>query len=124
MPIIVSPGNYSGATRIAVVIISTVYFGAGCLISLSMRHLTGTGYRAALQILAAIVLCNGVIWILQRIQLPKAEARLKQAIATQDGDGFARQIIRREMAKAIQPAGGIAMTIGLLATILLLGQLR
>jgi hypothetical protein len=119
MPITVSPGNYSGATRVARVIISTVYFIAGCLISFSMRHLPGTGQRAALQILAAIVLCNGVIWVLQRIQLPKAEARLKQAIDAQDGDGFARQIIRREMAKAIQPVGGIAMTIGLLVAILL-----
>ncbi len=124
MPITVSPGNYSVATRVALVTISIVYFIAGCLISLSMRHLPGTGYRAALQILTATLLCNAVIWILQRIQLPRAEARLKQAIAAQDGEGFARQIIRREMAKAIQPAGGIAMTIGLLGAVLLLRQLR
>jgi hypothetical protein len=120
MPITVSPNNYRGATRIALVIISAIYFVAGCLISFSMRHLPGTGLRGAMQILVAIILCNGVIWVFQRIQLPAAERRLAQAVALKDKEGFARQIIRREMAKAIQPAGGIAMTIGLLLMVLLL----
>jgi hypothetical protein len=123
MPVTVSPGNYSGATRIALAVISVTYFGAGCLIGFSMRHLPHSGWRGALQILGAILLCNGVIWILQRLQLPRAEARLSQAIAQQDEEGFARQIIRREMARAIQPTGGIAMTLGLLLMTLLLHEL-
>jgi hypothetical protein len=123
MPITVSPGNFRSATRIALAIISVTYFVAGGLIGFSMRHLPASGWRGASQLLGAVLLCNGIIWILQRLQLPRAEARLAQAIATQDGEDFARHIIRREMARAIQPSGGIAMTLGLLLMTLLLREL-
>jgi hypothetical protein len=50
--------------------------------------------------------------------LPRIERQLQQAIAARSGPGFARQIIRREMAKILQPVGGIAFTIGFLTEII------
>jgi hypothetical protein len=124
MAIRVSPTDYRGATRMALIIISATYFIAGGMVSFSMRHLKQTGLHFIIQILVAIVLCNAVIWIFQKIRLPKVDAELARAIAASDGPGFARHIIRREMAKAIQPAGGIAFTLGLLSVVIGLRQLH
>lgn len=114
----VSPTEYRDATRIAMLLVSILYFVAGGVAGLSTRHfeLTGFAYMAAL--LAVIVLCNGIILLLQRATLPGIERQLQAAIAVRDGTAFARHIIRREMAKIIQPVGGITLTIGFLAEII------
>jgi uncharacterized membrane protein YgdD (TMEM256/DUF423 family) len=52
------------------------------------------------------------------MNLPKSELALAAAIEARDGDGFATSIMKREMAKAIQPVGGIAFSIGFLAMII------
>lgn len=114
----VSPSNYSEATRAAVIILAGIYAGAGILMGFSTRNIEIAGTRYILALLAALAICNGIIFLFQRLSLPKAEALLQHAITTRDGDGFARHIIRREMAKRLQPVGGIAFSIGFLAAII------
>ncbi len=114
----VSPTNYSEATRAAIIMISGIYAIAGLLVGFSTRNikLTGIAYIAAL--LGALALCNGIIFLFQWLSLPKAEAQLTHAISTHDGEGFARHIIRREMARRVQPIGGIAFSIGFLVAVI------
>lgn len=119
-PMRVSPTDYSAATRTALTIIPGLYFIAGLLTGFSTRRITLTGTRYVLALLAAVILCNLLILLYQRLILPKAEAAVKAAIAAQDGNGFAQSIIRREMARIIQPVGGAALTIGFLLEIIVL----
>ena len=114
----VSPTNYAEATRASIIIISGIYTIAGLLVGFSTRNIKLSGIAFILALLAALAVCNGIIFLFQRLSLPKAEAQLAQAISTHDGEGFARHIIRREMAKQVQPIGGIAFSIGFLVAVI------
>jgi Zn-dependent protease len=114
----VSPSDYSDATRAALVMSCVIYAVAGALVGASTRRIHEAGIGFIVAILGALVLCNAIIYLFQRLSLPKAEGAVQTAIAAQDGDGFARGIIRREMARAIQPTGGIALSIGFLVAVI------
>ena len=114
----VSPTNYADATRAATLIVSILYALAGILVGFSTRKLHATAPVFMTEVIVALLVCNGIIYLFQRLSLPKTELALATAISARDGEGFARSIISREMAKAIQPTGGIAFSIGFLASII------
>jgi hypothetical protein len=114
----VSPTDYADATRVATWMVAGLYFIAGLVIGVSTRGFALQGGAHLLALLLALILCNAIIWGFQRLSLPRIERQLQQAIAARSGPGFARQIIRREMAKILQPVGGIAFTIGFLTEII------
>jgi hypothetical protein len=113
----VSPTDYADATRIAERLVWLLYGGAGILVGVSTRRIELTGPRYILALIFALLVCNLVLFMFQRISLPKVELQLDAAVAARDGPAFERHIIRREMAKIIQPSGGIALTLGFLAEI-------
>lgn len=114
----VSPTNYADATRAATIIVSILYTLGGILVGFSTRKLHTTAPMFMVSVIIVLLLCNGIIYLFQRLSLPKTQLALETAISARDGEGFARSIIRREMAKAIQPTGGIAFSIGYLASII------
>ena len=101
-------------------IVIVLYFMAVCLAAFSLRQLDHAGRWFALGLLGAILACNLVIWLLQKITLPKAQSSLDEAVARRDGPAFGKFIIRREMARIIQPVGGIALTAGLVLVVIVL----
>jgi hypothetical protein len=113
----VSPTHYAEATRAATLMVCGLYFMGGVLVAVSTRRIEITGGLYIAALLTAIIVCNLIIFIFQRITLPKIESQLQAAISEGNGPEFARHIIRREMAKIIQPIGGLALTIGFLAEI-------
>ena len=115
----ISPEDFKDATRLAAGIVTVLYGAAGILIGFSTRRIALPAPHYLLALLAALLLCNLIIRIFQRITLPKAEAGLNAAIAARDGEGFARFIMRREIARLAQPWGGLAFSIGFLAEITL-----
>jgi len=114
----VSPTDYADATRIAERLVWLLYGCAGILIGVSTRRIELTGLRYVLALIFALLVCNLVLFMFQRISLPKVELQLDAAVAARDGRAFERHIIRREMAKIIQPSGGLALTLGFLAEII------
>jgi hypothetical protein len=114
----VSPTDYADATRVATWMVAALYFLAGLVIGVSARHFALQGGAHLLALLLSALLCNAIILGFQRFSLPRIERQLQQAIAARSGPAFARQIIRREMAKILQPVGGIAFTIGFLTEII------
>ena len=114
----VSLADYSDASRVAVYIVCGSYAVAGVIVGISTRRFELSGLIDILALSGALLVCNGIILIYQRFSLPKIEAQLQIAVGTRDGPGFARHIIRREMAKRIQPTGGIAFSIGFLAAVI------
>jgi uncharacterized membrane protein YgdD (TMEM256/DUF423 family) len=98
--------------------VAALYFLAGLVIGVSARHFALQGGAHLLALLLSALLCNAIILGFQRFSLPRIERQLQQAIAARSGPAFARQIIRREMAKILQPVGGIAFTIGFLTEII------
>jgi hypothetical protein len=124
MPKTVSTRNYRAATQMAQVIISALYFVAGLIVGFSLRGMDRPGGFFIAGLCGAILLCNAVIWLFRKISLPKVQAQLDSAIAAQDGPGFARNIIRREMTRLIQPVGGLALTIGTLVAVIALREWR
>lgn len=113
----ISPTDYADATRAGTLMVAVLYFMGGVLVGVSTRRIEITGALYIAALLAAILICNIIILVFQRITLPKIETQLSTAITAGNGPGFARHIIRREMAKVIQPVGGIALTLGFLAEI-------
>jgi hypothetical protein len=120
----VSTRDYRAATQMAQVIVAVLYLIAGGIVGFSLRGLDRPGGYFIAGLLGAIVFCNGVIWVFRKISLPKVQAQLDAAIAAQDGPGFARNIIRREMTRLIQPVGGLALTIGTLLAVIALREWR
>jgi NAD/NADP transhydrogenase beta subunit len=118
----ISPSDYSAATSMARIIVPAIYFIAGILVGFSLRGLVHPGKAFLPGLIGAIIVTNLVIWMFAKISLPKAQARLDEAIAVRDGQNFARYIIKREMTRMIQPFGGMALTIGLVLTIIALRQ--
>ncbi len=114
----VSPTNYAEATRAATILVSVLYGAAGVMVGFSARKLHLAPAMFMLAVIVALAVCNGIIYLFQRMNLPKSELALAAAIEARDGDGFATSIMKREMAKAIQPVGGIAYSIGFLAMII------
>jgi hypothetical protein len=114
----VSPTDYADATRVATWMVAGLYLVAGIVIGVSTRHFALQGGAHLLALLLSLALCNAIIWGFQRLSLPRIERQLQRAIAARSGPGFARQIIRREMAKILQPVGGIAFTIGFLTELI------
>jgi hypothetical protein len=121
---LVSPSDYGAVTRMARIIVMVVYCIAGILVGFSIRGLDHQGRKFLPGLIGAIVLTNAVIWLFAKISLPRTQSRLDEAIAARDGGGFERQIIKREMTRLIQPFGGIALTIGLVVTVIVLRQWR
>lgn len=118
----VSPTNYADATRLAVGLVAVLYGAAGVLAGFSTRRITLAGFAYVAAVLAAIILGNAIIFGFKRLTLRRAEAGVREAVTKRDGDAFARLIIRQEMARAIQPVGGIALTLGFLAAIIVFRQ--
>jgi hypothetical protein len=119
---LVSPSDYGAVTRMARIIVMVVYFIAGILVGISIRGLDHPGRKFLPGLIGAIILTNAVIWLFAKVTLPRTQARLDAAIAARDGVGFERQIIKREMTRLIQPFGGIALTIGVVLTVIVLRQ--
>ncbi len=106
------------------IIVMVVYFIAGILVGISIRGLDHPGRNFLPGLISAIVITNTIIWLFSKVTLPRIQARLDAAIAARDGSGFERQIIKREMTRLIQPFGGIALTIGVVLTVIVLRQWR
>jgi hypothetical protein len=118
----VSPSDYGAVTRMARIIVAAVYFIAGILVAISIRGLDHPGRRFLPGLIGAIILTNAVIWLYSKVSLPRTQGRLDAAIAARDGAAFERQIIKREMTRLIQPLGGIALTVGVVLTVIVLRQ--
>jgi uncharacterized membrane protein YgdD (TMEM256/DUF423 family) len=120
----VSTNNYRDATRLCSGLTAALYGVAGILLAYSARRLALPPTFYMLAIAGAILAANAIIYGLQKVTLPKAETQLAKVIADQNGGLFINTILRREMARLIQPLGGLAFTIGFLAAIIALRFLR
>jgi uncharacterized membrane protein YgdD (TMEM256/DUF423 family) len=111
----VSTTNYRDATRLAGLLVILLYGAAGILLAYSARRIALPLYKIEYGDIAAILLINVILALFKRFALPRAELQLSQAISTRNADLFASAIIKREMARLIQPVGGIALTVGFAA---------
>ncbi len=104
------------------IIVMVVYFVAGIMVGISIRGLDHPGHKFLPGLIGAIIITNTIIWLFSKFTLPRIQLRLDAAIAARDGGAFERQIIKREMTRLIQPFGGIALTIGVVVTVIVLRQ--